>query len=1147
MKQIIFFGIILWASLTAMAQPIITQPPANQTLALGDTLTLNVTTGGTTPAYQWFKDMRLLVGATNSTLTIANAGVTNSGTYYVVVTNSGGIVISLPALVTVGNTSLQSWGYNRYGQLGNGTTSSTNTPISVAGNVVAGAAGQFHSLYVTADGTLWAMGDNVVGQLGNYANLTSSKPNPTPMNIAGNVVAVAAGQYHSLFVTADGTLWAMGYDNYGQLGNGLVSNAGFPTPVSVASNVVAVAAGQWHSLFLKADGTLCGMGNNGYGQLGNGTTASTNLPIVIASNVVAVAAGSYHTLFMKADGTLWTMGYNGSGQFGNGTTNNSTTPISVASNVVAVAAGGGHSLFVITDGTLWAMGANTYGQLGNGTTVNTNRPVCVASNVITMAGGSGHSLFTKTDGTLWAMGYNADGELGNGTTVNTNRPVCVTQNTVANVFPADQASHSLSIVNNYNALLSLSGLNQTYSGSTISATASTIPPGLTVNLTYNGSPDAPTNAGRYVVAGTVSDPNYYASATNIMVITPAGLANQTVAPGGTLTLAAVAGGTGQSYQWLKDSRMIVGATNSTLTIANAGLTNSGMYSLVVTNMSGTVISLPVLVSVGNPSLLAWGYNNYGQLGNGTTINSTTPINVASNVVAGAAGYEHSLFVDTNGTLWAMGYNNYGQLGNGTTNNSATPVRVASNVVAVAAGYYHTLFVDTNGTLWAMGNNQAGQLGNGMSSNTNRPVSVASNVVAVAAGMGHSLFLTTDGTLRGMGSNFYGGLGNGSSVAQSPINVASNVVAVAAGEYHSLFLKTDGTLWAMGWNAWNQLGNGSSTDAHSPINVASNVVAVAAGYQHSLFVDTNGTLWGMGHNYWSIPASVTSNVVAVAAGEYHSVFTKTDGTLWVSGQNNYGQLGNGTYNDVLNWTPISLPQLVVANVFPADEAYHSLAIGYIKSSATVTLDNLNQLFTGGAISANASTTPSGLTVNLTYNGSPNAPTNAGNYSVIGVISDPNYYGIATNTLVISPNATVTLTNLSQLYTGSAISVTASTTPPGLTVNLTYNGSPNAPTNAGNYTVIGVISDPNYYGIASDMLVVGQSPQSFGIGSTNSQQLTLQLTGTPNYPYILESATNLTPPVVWLPVFTNYADTNGIWSYTITGLTNFPAGYYRAVAQ
>ena len=570
-------------------------------------------------------------------------------------------------------------------------------------------------------------------------------------------------------------------------------------------------------------------------------------------------------------------------------------------------------------------------------------------------------------------------------------------------------------------------------------------------------------------------------------------ANQTVALGGTLTLGVTAGGTTLAYQWFKDSRLLVGATNNTLTVANAGVTNSGTYYVAVTNNDGMVISLPALVSVGNPSLLSWGWNFAGQLGNGTnSYANPTPIYVASNVVTGAAGAYYSLFVTANGTLWAMGENNHGQLGNGTTNNSNLPVSVASNVVAVAAGYEHSLFVMWDGTLWAMGYDKDGQLGIGANIGVtfpfSTPIKVASNVVAVAAGQYHSLFIKADGTLWAMGYNSFGELGNGTtSNATRPISIASNVVAVAAGSFHSLFVKVDGTLWAMGFNIYGQLGNGTTGSTSWPLNVANNVMAVAAGYNHSLFTKTDGTLWAMGwgisgqlgngtQNNDSTPINVASNVVAVAAGYQHSLFTKADGTLWVMGDDTYGQLGiiiTSIFN--LSDLPVSVPNLTIANTFSADTANHSLTLG-------------NDFL-----------------------------------------------------------ATVTLNNLNQLYTGSAISVTASTTPPGLAVNLTYNGSPNAPTNAGNYAVIGVISDPNYYGIATNTLVVGQSPQSFGVSSTNSQQLTLQLSGTPNYPYILESATNLTPPVVWLPVFTNYADTNGNWSFTITGLTNTPAGYYRAVAQ
>jgi hypothetical protein len=146
----------------------------------------------------------------------------------------------------------------------------------------------------------------------------------------------------------------------------------------------------------------------------------------------------------------------------------------------------------------------------------------------------------------------------------------------------------------------------------------------------------------------------------------------------------------------------------------------------------------------------------------------------------------------------------------------------------------------------------------------------------------------------------------------------------------------------------------------------------------------------------------------------------------------------------------------------------------QAGATVALSGLLQTYTGNAINVTAGTTPSGLTVNLTYNGNAAAPTNAGSYTVVGTINDANYYGSATNTLVISQAAaTVTLGNLAQVYDDTAKSVTATTTPTNLTVNFIYNGSANAPTNAGSYTVIGTVSSANYAGSATNTLVIGQA--------------------------------------------------------------------------
>jgi hypothetical protein len=162
----------------------------------------------------------------------------------------------------------------------------------------------------------------------------------------------------------------------------------------------------------------------------------------------------------------------------------------------------------------------------------------------------------------------------------------------------------------------------------------------------------------------------------------------------------------------------------------------------------------------------------------------------------------------------------------------------------------------------------------------------------------------------------------------------------------------------------------------------------------------------------------------------------------------------------------------------DSNYSGTATGTLtikQAVAKVTLANLNQTYTGSPLSATATTEPVGKTVNFTYNGSATAPTNAGTYAVVGTVSDDNYTGSASGTMVVEKaTATVALSGLSYTYDGNSHAVSAASTPAGLTVNVTYGGSPFAPTNANSYTVVGTIDDINYKGTATDTLVIAKRP-------------------------------------------------------------------------
>ena len=242
-------------------------------------------------------------------------------------------------------------------------------------------AGEYHSLYLDQSGILYSFGLNDYGQLGHGNNVNRS----TPSIVSGSVIQVTAGSYHSLFIKEDGTLWAMGGNTLGQLGDG--SNTQRTSPAEVLDSnesphggVVQVSAGGNHSLFLKQDGSAWAMGYNGYGQLGDGTNDNHSTPVqVLDSNnsphggVVQVSTGGNHSLFLKQDGSAWAMGYNGYGQLGDGTTTNHSTPVQIfESGISQVIAGDDHSLFVTTDGELWGVGENGSSQLGLSNSSNYN-------------------------------------------------------------------------------------------------------------------------------------------------------------------------------------------------------------------------------------------------------------------------------------------------------------------------------------------------------------------------------------------------------------------------------------------------------------------------------------------------------------------------------------------------------------------------------------------------------------------------------------------------------------------------------------------------------------------------------------------------------------------------------------------------------
>ena len=717
-------------------------------------------------------------------------------------------VIQVSGNVSGQNNSQMTQDTNGFGLL--------DTP-TVEGQFIKIAAGYSHSLALKDDGTVWAWGYNGYGQLGD--GTTTEKRTPVQVNGLSGVTAIAAGSAHSLALKNDGTVWAWGSNDYGQLGDGTTTTKITPVQVSGVSGIIAVACGESHSLAVKNDGTVWAWGYNYYGQLGDGTSAGKRSAVQVngLSGITAIACGYSHSLALRNDGTVWAWGYNYYGQLGDGTTTKKTTAVQVGglSEVIAIKSGNYHSLALKSDGTVWAWGDNYYGQLGDGTVINKTTAVQVGgvSEVIAIESGNYHSLALKNDGTVWAWGYNCYGQLGDGTI--TDRITAVQISGLSEVTAiAGGASHSLVLKN-----------------------------------------------------GTVWawGYNYYGQLGDGTIPTK----TTAVQTNGLSGVTAIAG---------------------------------GFYHSLALKNDGTV--------------WAWGPNSDGQLGDGTTTVRTMAVQASgqSGVTAISGGELHSLALKNDGTVWAWGSNRYGQLGDGTTTDMTTAVQVSglSEAAAISGGYAHSLAPRNDGTVWAWGYNFDGQLGDGTKEDSPTAVQVCdlSGVTAIAGGASHSLAIIDNGSVWAWGANYYGQLGDGTK-EKKPMAVQvcdlSEVTAIAIGNNYSLALKRDGTVWAWGANPYGQLGNGTTTETSMPVQVSglSGVIAIASGANHSLALKNDGTVWAWGANgsgqlgdgtttdkSMAVQVRGLSGVTAIAGGGIHSLALKNDGTVWAWGTNWYGELGNG---------------------------------------------------------------------------------------------------------------------------------------------------------------------------------------------------------------------------------------------------------------
>ena len=748
----------------------------------------------------------LLAQGENLKVLGVKSGYTNSAvaseTYEVAGLMEGGFSHSL-ALRSDG--TVWSWGLNDHGELGDGTTlnryspvqviSSTSGPTYLSG-VVQVAAGNYFSMALKSNGTVWCWGPNSSGELGNASTATSLLPVEVLQAATGNpalsgVTAISAGAVHCLALTSSGTVWAWGAGSSGQLGNGGTAQSARAVQVTALSGrtIVAIAAGYYHNLALDSTGEVWVWGDDNDGQLGDGSGASAqeNSPEHLSAldpvtgsgvQVVAIAAGAYHSLALKSDGTVVAWGLNNDGQVGNGTTTNCLIPTAVSgfgasSGVIDIQAGGYHTLALKGNGTVWSWGNNDYGELGAGNLQNSTIPeqMTGVTNAVALGAGDSHSFVIRSNGTVYFCGRNEYGQAGDGTGDRTGAVQVVTLGPIS----------ALDVTGGYHGL-AVNGNGTLWSfGSNL----------------HGELGDATTNEHQ----GPEQVP---------------GLSN------------------------------IVSAS-------------SGQYYSLALSSTGTVTS--------------WGYDGNLQLGYSGATTIPTGVPSFSNVSSVGAQAAFSLALKNDGTLWSWGNNSNGQLGTTVTNNSATPKPVQFIVTGTATfpsigsfdtGSASSLAVDSAGNLWTWGSGANGQLGLGSTTDQAYPTKVTNSsltgsTVKAAFGQHFAFALNTSNQVWAWGYDADGELGDGGSAQQtSPVHVSSldpassgapSVVALSGGSSHGMALKSDGSVWAWGLNSDGQLGNGTMTASPTPTSVlgVSGVVAISAGGASSLVLKQDGTIEGWGND------------------------------------------------------------------------------------------------------------------------------------------------------------------------------------------------------------------------------------------------------------------------------------------------------------
>jgi len=714
--------------------------------------------------------------------------------------------------------------------------------------------------------------------------------NETP---SAKAISIDSGRFASCVVFDDGDVKCWGFNLDGQLGGGdFYRTAALKNVLGLEARVASVGVGD-HSCVMTREGGVQCWGPNEGGELGNGTTEPSLTPVTpvgLESGVKMLTVSHDHNCVLLESGGVQCWGFNGNGRIGIGTRGEQikvpTNVVGLDSGVVSIDAGKFHTCAILEGGAVKCWGENTNGQVGNDTTTMQLLPVDVVGldePIKQISGGGPFTCALTEAGGVMCWGANDFGQLGNGANANSLIPVTV----------VGLQSGVLKVSSSYNEE------HDPARGDAIGGHAcALLADGGVVCWGDNGS-------------GELGDGTTESSNVPVEVQGLLGPAVD-ISTGGYFSCALITSGeiqcwgNNQFFQLSGDANAY-----STTPIASQG------YDPDIVMADGGEDFTCVAFS--SERMQCVGFNWDGELGDGTDIDRSTPVNVTqlADAQSFAAGHNHTCTIGENGIVRCWGYNGFGQLGvhPDVMEWTARPGRVSSiagGAVSISAAGHHTCALMEGGQVLCWGRNNSGQLGVGDSEDRDiaTPVTgLEAGAVSVTLGVHHGCAALETGEVYCWGDNSRGQVGGTEmqSLSPTPISNLVGAIAVVASYYSTCALDAEGTVTCWGAGGRGQLGNGVLGDSSTPVKVQGLMGAtqLAAGVDHLCALTSEGTVFCWGGNERgelgngstvdsSTPVQVAGldDVVSIGAGSWHTCAVKSDGTLHCWGDSFFGKLGDG---------------------------------------------------------------------------------------------------------------------------------------------------------------------------------------------------------------------------------------------------------------